>query len=151
MRFDEFDEYIQERWEGMLELLEAKNKNGLVDKYNKFVYKQAHKSVTNHLRKVRSKHGTKMSPKRLKTIFNDIDKLVVNTVEKESVMKNRNVKQTDLTVRVTYTFEPFNTKKLVQQIWYKLNIAYSKGYIWENEVTEFDAQNKLIIIISIKK
>ena len=48
MRFDEFDEYIQERWEGMLELLEAKNKNGLVDKYNKFVYKQAHKSVTNH-------------------------------------------------------------------------------------------------------
>ena len=147
----DFDKYVQERWEGMINLLEAKKKNGIVDKYNKFVYKQAHKSVTNHLKKVREKHGTNMSPKKLKSLFEDLDKYAVKTINKESTMKKRTVNQNDLVVKATYTFEPFNTDKLVQQLWYKVNVAASKGYLWEYEVGGFDGNDKITIVLSIKK
>ena len=152
MKQDEFNDYVQERWDGMWTILEAKKKqNGLVAKYNKFMYKQAHKAVTGHLKKVREKHGTNMSPKKLKAIFEDLDKYAIKTINKESTMKKRDVKQDELTVRATYTFEPFNTDKLVQQLWYKVNIAATKGYLWEYGVGGYEGNNKITIELSIKK
>ena len=152
MKYEEFEEFVQERWDGMCAIFEAnKKKNGLAAKYNKFMYKQANKAVNNHLRKVREKHGTKMSPKKLKSIFEELDKYAVKTINKESTMKKRDVKQDELTVRATYTFEPFNTDKLVQQLWYKVNVAASNGYLWEYGVGGYVGNNKITIELSIKK
>lgn len=152
MDYEKYNKYLQERWDGMIEILEAKNKkNVLVDKYNKFVYKNAHKAVTKHLKKVREKHGTNMSPKKLKSIFEDLDKYTVKTINKESTMKKRTVNQNELVIKATYTFEPFNTDKLVQQLWFKVNMAASKGYLWEYAIGGFDDNNKVTIELSIKK
>ena len=152
MEYDKYDEYLQERWDGMIEILEASGKkNGLMAKYNKFVYKQANKAVNKHLSKVRDKHGTKASPEKLKSVFKDLDNLAVKTINKESTMKKRDVKESDLTIRVTYRFEPFNTDKLVKELWRKVNVAGSKGYLWEYEVGGFDSQDKIVIVLSVKK
>lgn len=152
MDFEKYQEYIQERWEGMIEILEANGKkNGLGAKYNKFMYNMAHKGVNNHLKKVREKHGTKMSPKKLKSIFEDLDKYALKTINKESTLKKRDVDQDELTVRATYTFEPFNTDKLVQQLWFKVNMAASNGYLWEYGVGGYEGNNKITIELSIKK
>lgn len=94
-----------------------------------------------------------MSTEKLHSIADDIDKQVVSFINRKSQIKKHDVKKSDTSVTMKYTFEPYDVDKLnnfIDNLFEKVTKYSDKGYLWENEVGA-DGDNKIVIKLRIKK
>ena len=93
-----------------------------------------------------------MSTEKMHSISDDIDKQVVSFINRKSQIKKRDVKKSDTSVTMKYTFEPYDIDKLgsfVNNLYNKVSKYSDKGYLWEHEVGN-DGNNKIVVKLRIK-